>query len=253
MMNPERSSRSPRSKRLGRAALWTLAGAAALLGAEALLPARAQPTARACLWLIEAYQSVGSPVAQAGGIQCKYRPTCSHYAHDAIEHYGTVRGVAKAAGRLWRCSPWGGCGYDPAVTRGGFLQEPKPRQETDEERAKRETQEAIDEAKKHLPEAAAAAAGCAAVWVGCIIVSVGSYVVIIIIMIWAYKDAKSRGDQNAAIWLILIFFAHFIGFVIYLLVRPKGTLVPCANCQNSKMESLTKCPHCGAEAGAAKA
>jgi hypothetical protein len=238
-----------------------MAALAVFLLAESLVPARLQPSARLCLWLIEGYQAVGSPLARAGGVQCKYQPSCSRYAHDAIAHFGTLRGGAKAAGRLWRCSPWGGCGYDPAVTRQGFFaaafQEPAP-QETPEERRRREEMEKaakdLEKAMKELQEEAPkAAAGCALAGLGCIVTVVGSYVLIIVLMVWTYKDARARGDQNAAIWLILIFFAHLLGFVIYILARPKGTLLPCPNCRNNKLETLAKCPHCGAEAGPAKA
>jgi uncharacterized protein len=48
------------------------------------------------------------------GGQCRYSPTCSQYAIDAIEKYGPMRGSWKAANRICRCHPWGGKGYDPA-------------------------------------------------------------------------------------------------------------------------------------------
>ena len=48
------------------------------------------------------------------GGHCKYMPTCSQYAIDAINKYGAFRGAWKAAKRLARCTPWGGHGYDPA-------------------------------------------------------------------------------------------------------------------------------------------
>jgi putative membrane protein insertion efficiency factor len=86
--------------------------------AESFLPPRYQPSARASVGLIRVYQSIGSPSLRAVGVQCRYTPTCSHYAVDAIEYYGTLRGIAKTAGRLWRCSPWGGAGYDPATPSG---------------------------------------------------------------------------------------------------------------------------------------
>jgi putative membrane protein insertion efficiency factor len=46
--------------------------------------------------------------------QCRFTPTCSQYALDAINKYGAWRGGWKAAKRLCRCRPWGGRGYDPA-------------------------------------------------------------------------------------------------------------------------------------------
>jgi uncharacterized protein len=46
--------------------------------------------------------------------QCRFTPTCSQYAIDAIEKYGAWRGSIKAMRRILRCHPWGGKGYDPA-------------------------------------------------------------------------------------------------------------------------------------------
>jgi len=44
---------------------------------------------------------------------CRYEPTCSHYAEQAIRRHGPVRGMALATGRLLRCHPWARGGYDP--------------------------------------------------------------------------------------------------------------------------------------------
>ena len=46
--------------------------------------------------------------------QCRFTPTCSQYAIDAITKYGPVIGSWKAIRRIIRCRPWGGQGYDPA-------------------------------------------------------------------------------------------------------------------------------------------
>jgi uncharacterized protein len=48
------------------------------------------------------------------GGHCRYQPTCSQYAIDAIRKYGPWRGTWRAAKRIARCHPWGGSGYDPA-------------------------------------------------------------------------------------------------------------------------------------------
>lgn len=48
------------------------------------------------------------------GGHCRYYPTCSQYAIDAIHKYGPIRGACKALRRIARCHPWGGKGYDPA-------------------------------------------------------------------------------------------------------------------------------------------
>lgn len=48
------------------------------------------------------------------GVHCRYTPTCSVYAMDAIAKYGFVRGNAKVVARILRCAPWGPGGFDPA-------------------------------------------------------------------------------------------------------------------------------------------
>lgn len=47
------------------------------------------------------------------GRQCRYLPTCSEYAREAVERYGAWRGGWLAVRRIGRCHPWGGSGYDP--------------------------------------------------------------------------------------------------------------------------------------------
>jgi uncharacterized protein len=47
------------------------------------------------------------------GRQCRFEPTCSAYALEAIEKHGTFRGYGLAARRVCRCHPWGAAGYDP--------------------------------------------------------------------------------------------------------------------------------------------
>jgi putative membrane protein insertion efficiency factor len=44
---------------------------------------------------------------------CRYSPTCSAYALDALERHGAVRGSWLTARRIGRCHPWGGSGFDP--------------------------------------------------------------------------------------------------------------------------------------------
>lgn len=46
---------------------------------------------------------------------CKYEPTCSHYAEQAIRAHGPVKGLGLAVWRVLRCNPWSRGGYDPVV------------------------------------------------------------------------------------------------------------------------------------------
>ncbi|OIQ71978.1 putative membrane protein insertion efficiency factor [mine drainage metagenome] len=47
------------------------------------------------------------------GANCRFWPSCSEYAVEALREYGAARGTAMAAKRILRCNPWGGSGYDP--------------------------------------------------------------------------------------------------------------------------------------------
>jgi putative membrane protein insertion efficiency factor len=60
--------------------------------------------------LIRSYQLLISPVL---GPSCRYLPSCSDYAAEAIERHGALAGTWLAVRRLARCHPWGGSGYDP--------------------------------------------------------------------------------------------------------------------------------------------
>jgi putative membrane protein insertion efficiency factor len=63
-----------------------------------------------CIGLIRVYQYGISPILPR---TCRYAPSCSEYAREAIERHGAIRGCWLAARRLLRCHPWGGHGYDP--------------------------------------------------------------------------------------------------------------------------------------------
>ena len=65
---------------------------------------------RAAVAPIRAYQRLISP---AFGRRCKYEPTCSEYAAQAIRRFGILRGLVLAAWRLLRCNPWSHGGFDP--------------------------------------------------------------------------------------------------------------------------------------------
>ncbi len=59
---------------------------------------------------IRFYQLCISPMLPAA---CRFEPTCSQYAVEAITKHGVVRGTWLAIKRIARCHPWGGSGYDP--------------------------------------------------------------------------------------------------------------------------------------------
>ncbi|HOA15340.1 MAG TPA: membrane protein insertion efficiency factor YidD [Bacillota bacterium] len=63
------------------------------------------------LALIRFYRSAISPFKRYP--TCRFRPTCSEYAYEAISRYGAARGGLLAIKRILRCHPWGKSGYDP--------------------------------------------------------------------------------------------------------------------------------------------
>ncbi len=65
---------------------------------------------RLLLAMIRAYQFLLSPWV---GSQCRFYPTCSHYAAEAIERHGAIRGSWLALRRIGRCHPWHPGGMDP--------------------------------------------------------------------------------------------------------------------------------------------
>ena len=62
------------------------------------------------LGLIRFYQICLSPIIPSS---CRYYPSCSAYAYEAVEKWGAWEGTRLAVRRLLRCQPWGGHGYDP--------------------------------------------------------------------------------------------------------------------------------------------
>jgi putative membrane protein insertion efficiency factor len=59
---------------------------------------------------IRAYQRVLSPLI---GPRCRYYPSCSEYAAQAVSRFGILRGLVLAGWRLLRCNPWSNGGFDP--------------------------------------------------------------------------------------------------------------------------------------------
>jgi len=66
--------------------------------------------ARPLIGLVRLYRLLISPWL---GSNCRYQPTCSSYAIEALQVHGVLRGSWLAARRIGRCHPWGGSGYDP--------------------------------------------------------------------------------------------------------------------------------------------
>ncbi|HTC45827.1 MAG TPA: membrane protein insertion efficiency factor YidD [Candidatus Aquilonibacter sp.] len=64
------------------------------------------------LQLLRGYKWAISPMLPTA---CRYVPTCSEYAMEAVERYGALRGGWMALGRVLRCHPFAGSGYDPVM------------------------------------------------------------------------------------------------------------------------------------------
>ena len=62
------------------------------------------------IYLIKFYKGVISPHFPPA---CRYTPSCSSYAIEALQKYGAIKGSWLAIKRIGRCHPWGGSGYDP--------------------------------------------------------------------------------------------------------------------------------------------
>lgn len=66
--------------------------------------------------LVRFYQKYISPLSPPS---CRYVPSCSHYAIEAIEIHGPIKGGYLAIKRILKCNPWGGMGYDPVPEKKG--------------------------------------------------------------------------------------------------------------------------------------
>ncbi|HUG98914.1 MAG TPA: membrane protein insertion efficiency factor YidD [Gammaproteobacteria bacterium] len=66
------------------------------------------------IFLIRGYQLLLSPLL---GNNCRFHPTCSEFAVEAIRTQGFARGLWLALRRIGRCHPWGGAGHDPVPPR----------------------------------------------------------------------------------------------------------------------------------------
>lgn len=72
------------------------------------------PIAQAAVWLlclpIKLYRACISPLFPPC---CRFTPTCSQYALEALKKHGPIKGLWLSVKRIARCNPWGGSGYDP--------------------------------------------------------------------------------------------------------------------------------------------
>lgn len=200
---------------------WGLMGAGIYLAVESLLPPPWQPSARACRGVLHLYQAAGSPLVHFLGVRCRYTPTCSQYAVEAIAHFGTVKGCVLTLGRLFRCSPWGGAGYDPPADPG------KSPPEND----------------RHAGAEGAVRGGCLPSFVLGMILILAN----LLVAVWIFRDGVARGDPNVRFRAALELFFPPWGLFLYLAGRPRGELASCGNCRRRRLVSLVPCPYCGHE------
>lgn len=78
-------------------------------------------TARAVIFVIQLYRHTISPLRLP---TCRFMPTCSQYAVDALTEYGLAKGTWLATVRLLKCGPWHKGGWDPIPERPGATAEP---------------------------------------------------------------------------------------------------------------------------------
>ena len=92
------------------------------VASRAIVDALSRLLAWPILLLVQIYRVTISPLL---GANCRFEPTCSSYAIEALRQHGAFRGSVLAAKRIARCHPWGSSGYDPV---------PGPEADEDEDR-----------------------------------------------------------------------------------------------------------------------
>lgn len=92
---------------------WAVTGPAR---SGAAIRGAGRTVARGLIFLIQLYRHMVSPLRPA---TCRFVPTCSQYAVDALDEYGLIRGSWLAAARLAKCGPWHQGGWDPIPERPG--------------------------------------------------------------------------------------------------------------------------------------
>lgn len=92
------------------------------------------PTQFILILLVRVYRVSLSPVKTflfGSAAQCRFEPSCSQYAIDALKMHGAVAGSWLATKRVCRCHPWGGCGKDPVPPKKSRVQSPASRVDAD--------------------------------------------------------------------------------------------------------------------------
>jgi hypothetical protein len=78
------------------------------------------------------------------------------------------------------------------------------------------------------------------------VISIVSTIIWIFVLIWVAKDAKARGMDNSALWVVLVLFLGLLGLIIYIVSRPAGDLKICRECGKKRLRGGKRCPHCRA-------
>ena len=98
---------NPLPRRGGTKRWWILGVIVVLaLGFDLGRAPERQVSARVLIAGIDLYQATLSKLMPVVGVQCRFQPTCSHYAEGSLRKYGTLKGSGRAAWRLLRCAPW---------------------------------------------------------------------------------------------------------------------------------------------------
>ena len=101
-------------RRAGSTAPIFLAAALGFLIGDSARPAADQIGSRVAIAAVDVYRATASPVfARTGLVRCRFEPTCSAYAREALARHGLAGGGWLTARRLLRCQPWAKGGVDP--------------------------------------------------------------------------------------------------------------------------------------------
>lgn len=83
---------------------------------------------------------------------------------------------------------------------------------------------------------------------GCLGIAIAAIIAILVaniaLLVWVARDAKARGMDSAALWMILVMLSGLLGLILYVFSRPQGDLMQCASCGNKRLQASALCPHC---------